>query len=262
MRRQLLSVLPPLLATLCCAPATPPAQSAAAAPSQPPMNAAPAAGESLAGTVLESFDAAQYTYLRLQTPAGEQWAAVPQAKVAVGAPARVLGVMWMQDFKSATLNRTWPRIAFGVLEGEGAAAPSTAQQAAGRSAGMFAQAAAGNAGTPGPAAMAGPGSPHAPPPDGTPFSVPRATGAGAHTIAEIYAQKDALKDAQVRVRGKVVKETDAVMGKNWLHLRDGSGKDASANLHLRHHRRVLGRRDGRALRDRAPRSRSRRRLSL
>jgi hypothetical protein len=198
------------------------------------MNAAPAAGESLAGTVLESFDAAQYTYLRLQTPAGEQWAAVPQAKVAVGASARVLGVMWMSDFKSATLNRSWPRIAFGVLDGASGAAPSMAApqaaQPTGRSAGMFAQAAAGAAGAQGAASQAGPGSPHAPPPDGTPIAVSRATGAGAHTIAEVYAQKSALKDAVIRVRGKVVKETDSVMGKNWLHLRDGSGQDASADL--------------------------------
>ena len=35
-----------------------------------------------------------------------------------------------------------------------------------------------------------------------------------------------LKDKTVQVRGKVVKFTEAVMGKNWIHLRDGSGSAA------------------------------------
>jgi hypothetical protein len=35
-----------------------------------------------------------------------------------------------------------------------------------------------------------------------------------------------LKDKTVLVRGKVVKFTGGVMGKNWIHLRDGSGSAA------------------------------------
>ena len=31
------------------------------------------------------------------------------------------------------------------------------------------------------------------------------------------------KDKQVRVRGKIVKYNAGIMGKNWIHLRDGSG---------------------------------------
>jgi len=42
-------------------------------------------------------------------------------------------------------------------------------------------------------------------------------------VAEVWAQKDKLKDAPVAVRGKVVKFLPGIMGKNWLHLRDGSG---------------------------------------
>ncbi len=53
--------------------------------------------------------------------------------------------------------------------------------------------------------------------------VPRATGKDARTIAEIFAQRQALKDKTVTVRGKVVKYTAGVMGKNWIHLRDGTG---------------------------------------
>ncbi len=53
--------------------------------------------------------------------------------------------------------------------------------------------------------------------------VPKATGKDAHTIAELYAQRQALKDKTVTVRGKVVKYNAGIMGKNWIHLRDGTG---------------------------------------
>ena len=43
------------------------------------------------------------------------------------------------------------------------------------------------------------------------------------TVAEIFAKKAALKDKTVRVHGKVVKVMPGIMGKNWLHIQDGSG---------------------------------------
>ena len=53
--------------------------------------------------------------------------------------------------------------------------------------------------------------------------VPKATGPDARTVAEIVAKGAELKNKPVLVRGTVVKFTPAVMGKNWIHLRDGSG---------------------------------------
>jgi hypothetical protein len=53
--------------------------------------------------------------------------------------------------------------------------------------------------------------------------VPKATGPDARTVAEIVAKGPDLKDKTVLVRGKVVKYTPGVLGKNWVHLRDGSG---------------------------------------
>ena len=56
--------------------------------------------------------------------------------------------------------------------------------------------------------------------------VAKATGADAKTVAEIVGGRAGLKDKSVTVRGKVVKFTPGVMGKNWVHLQDGSGKAA------------------------------------
>ncbi len=62
--------------------------------------------------------------------------------------------------------------------------------------------------------------------------VAKATGADARTVAEIVGGRSALKDKSVTVRGKVVKFTPGVMGKNWVHLQDGSGnaKDGSNDV--------------------------------
>lgn len=53
---------------------------------------------------------------------------------------------------------------------------------------------------------------------------------GGKTVAEVFAEKDALGDAPVIVRGKVVKVNAGIMGKNWLHVRDGSGAEGSNDL--------------------------------
>lgn len=50
------------------------------------------------------------------------------------------------------------------------------------------------------------------------------------TVQEVYQEKDKLKGKRVTLRGKVVKYNQAIMGKNWLHLRDGTGKDPTDDL--------------------------------
>ena len=55
------------------------------------------------------------------------------------------------------------------------------------------------------------------------IKVKKAEGTNGKTVAEIFAGKASLKDATVAVRGKVVRYNPGIMGKNWIHLRDGSG---------------------------------------
>jgi hypothetical protein len=63
----------------------------------------------------------------------------------------------------------------------------------------------------------------APPADIGPIAVARATGPAAATVAEVFAKKASLDNKPVRVHAKVVKVLPGIMGKNWLHVRDGSG---------------------------------------
>jgi len=53
---------------------------------------------------------------------------------------------------------------------------------------------------------------------------------GGRTVAEIYADKSNLSGKNVTVRGKVVKFTPEIMGKNWLHLQDGTGDQGTHDL--------------------------------
>jgi hypothetical protein len=53
---------------------------------------------------------------------------------------------------------------------------------------------------------------------------------GGRTVAELFAEKDALAGTSVTVRGKVVKTNAMIMDRNWLHVRDGSGAEGTNDL--------------------------------
>jgi hypothetical protein len=182
------------LMAACLIAAAPLAWSADVKPAAPAAAMAPA-GTSVSGEVLEVQNVESYTYLRLRTAAGETWAAVPTAKVAKGAKVTIENAMVMNNFQSKALKKTFDTVLFGTLGGERPA---------------------------GPTAAAGP---HAVPPKVAEpdAKVPKATGANARTVAEITVKPADVKDKPVLVRGKVVKYNPAIMGKNWVHLRDGSG---------------------------------------
>ena len=164
----------------------------------------PALAPALKGAFLEVRDVESYTYLRLKTKDGEAWAAVPTAAVKKGAQVAIGNAMVMQDFESKSLKRKFDRIVFGTL-GEAAARP---------------------------AAM--PASPHgaAPAPAAPVAKVAKAPGAEGRTVAEVVGGKAALKDKPVAVRAQVVKVTSGILGKNWLHVQDGSGSAAQGTHDL------------------------------
>ena len=192
-------------------------KSEAPAPAAPPPAGSPTAdagaGTTLTGTVTERLAAQTYTYLKLKTDKGEVWTAVPETDTKVGAQVSVVNAMPMNGFESKTLNRKFDVVYFGTLGGQGGAGPAP---------------------TPGPETANVPGvaAAHAKvaQADVGDVKTEKAKGADARTVAEVYAQKDALKDKPVSVRGKVVKYNPGIMGKNWVHVRDGSGKDGTNDL--------------------------------
>jgi hypothetical protein len=53
---------------------------------------------------------------------------------------------------------------------------------------------------------------------------------GGKTIAEVFAGREQLAGQMVLIRGKVVKTNPRIMGRNWLHVRDGTGAEGSNDL--------------------------------
>ncbi len=167
-----------------------------------------ASGDRISGEVLETQDVASYTYLKLKTDSGEEWAAVSKTPVQKGAKVSVVGATLMLNFKSESLNKTFDRIYFGMLmppRGESTAAGSQ------------------------PAGVPGLGRTVAPHPESMApaagvgeIKVAKAEGDRGRTVAEVYAQAAELAGKDVAVRGRVVKFNANIMGKNWVHIRDGS----------------------------------------
>ncbi len=156
------------------------------------------AAASLTGEVLEVKDVEAYTYMRLKTREGETWAAVSRAPVKVGARVTIENPSVMKDFESKVLKRTFPTIVFGSLAGTGGKEFASAHG----------------------------GAPKTTTTDTAPIKVPKASGANARTVADIHTKAAELKDKPVVVAGQVVKFNAAIMGKNWVHLRDGTGDAA------------------------------------
>jgi len=201
----------------------------------------PAAG--FTGKVVETMNAATYTYVLVDDGTRRIWAAGPQTTVAVGDHVDLPPGMVMRNFASKSLGRTFEEIQFvgaiRVAKGSapapaaGAAAPAPPGHAVGGAVAAHAAPALGGAkgaGTSGAAPHAG--SPHAAAGDSAaPVSldgIPKAEG--GQTVAEILAGKADGAGKPVLVRGRVVKYTAAVMGKNWLHIQDGSGAGADLTV--------------------------------
>jgi hypothetical protein len=215
-------------------PAAPAASASASASGVVPAAPVPQM-VTVSGTILETMDASEYTYMRLKTASGEIWTAVNKAKVKKGDAVTVTNAMVMDGFKSTTLNRTFDHILFGVLGGPGSASPAAGAAATAPAAALPMVSdhppTAGTTGGETPQQMAAQhGQAAGGPPDAPDVKVPKAEGANAKTVAELYAQRAALKGKEVTVQAKVVKVTSGVMGRNWLHVRDGSGsKTAKTN---------------------------------
>lgn len=153
------------------------------------------------GKVLEVIDVESYTYLRLNTQGGDTWAAVSKASVKKGATVSIENVTVMNNFESKTLKKTFPTILFGNLGNSTGTAP--AAKFMGLAYPVFSKK-----------------------PDAADAKVAKASGANARTVAEIMSKGSELKEKTVMVSGKVVKYNPGIMGRNWLHLRDGSGTAA------------------------------------
>jgi hypothetical protein len=180
---------------------------------KPSAQTAPAAAPEVApgktGKVTETMDAAGYTYVQIDTGAEQFWAAAPQFAVQVGDDVVVPEGMPMPDYHSKTLDRTFDMVYFvpSVMVG-------------------------------GAQAMSGDMPSDHPSMDGGKTVVEETTvdlsgitaAEGGVTVEDMFTKKAELAGKTVSIRGKVVKFTPEIMGKNWIHLQDGTGAEGTSDL--------------------------------
>lgn len=173
------------------------------------------AGSELSGKVVETMDSAGYTYVCLEKAGKQIWVAVPQMKVTKGATMSFLPGQTMPNFESKSLNRTFDAIVFSA----GPAGSSDQAMPPGHP--DIPSSAAGPTGSKAQVAS-----------KDKAIKVEKATGANGYTISEVYAKRAALDKKQIAVRGKVVKVSKGIMGRNWVHLQDGTGDQAKGTHNL------------------------------
>ena len=185
------------------------------------QSAAPAAN-SFTGKVLETTNAASYTYVLVDTGAKKIWAATTEFSVKPGDSVSFASGEPMVNFHSRSMNRDFPEIYFvGAIAVNGAATAAKLPP--------------GHPDISGAASGGGKLPPNHPPiagqtaPPKVDFSNLK-PAAGGKTIAEIYAAASKLNGKAVTVRGKVVKYNSAIMGKNWVHIQDGTGQSGGNDL--------------------------------
>jgi hypothetical protein len=164
----------------------------------------PPGGPTASGTVVETINAANYTYVRVETPDGEIWAAANRFDVAVGDSVIVPLEMPMENFHSETLDRTFEVVYFTSMilkEGEtgGSTMPAGHPPVAAESVSAHGK----NSVT----EMVQPAK-------------------GGVTVSRIWTESKDLAGTEITVRGKVVKFNGGILGTNWIHLQDGTGSAA------------------------------------
>ncbi len=196
-------------------------------------------GRAIKGKIMETMDASGYTYVKLAADKGDVWVAIPQAKVTKGTVVTTAPGMTMTNFASKTLNKTFDAIIFssglidpnkqqssrkGATMGEtgGTSFDEALQAEMGTSphagTGMPGGGMMGGAGV---AAMSG-GSASAIVP-ASEITIDKAPGDKGQTVADCFNKARQLNNKTVRVHGKVMKVSRMIMGKNWVHLQDGTG---------------------------------------
>jgi hypothetical protein len=156
----------------------------------------------LSGKVVETMNSGGYTYALIEKRGKKTWVAVPETKVTVGQQIAFQPGQEMKDFRSPSLKRTFDAIVFsgGISSGSfGAEKKADAKHGGSKAAAVKSE---------------------------EKISVEKAQGPNSYSVGEIFGQSKKLNKKKAVVKAKVVKVSAGIMGKNWIHLQDGTG-DAS-----------------------------------
>lgn len=143
--------------------------------------------------VTDVLQTTSYTYLRVKENDKSQWIVVPKIEAKPGEVYYYQGGNEMTDFKSTQLNRTFKSVLFlgGVVK-EKSLAKEKADSLASKVK------------------------------SNKKIEVTINPAEGGITIAELFSNKSKYAGKIVKIKGKVTQFSSSIMGKNWIHLQDGT----------------------------------------
>ncbi|MBK8969123.1 MAG: GW dipeptide domain-containing protein [Saprospiraceae bacterium] len=164
--------------------------------------AAPPSTETHKVVAEEALDTERYTYVRVNENGESFWIALPKTAVEIGATYYYQGGLVKKNFASREHNRVFETLYLvsGISQqppGGAGAGGSAVDQALGNLSG------------------------------GAPVEPPATiqAAAGAIKIGDLIKNKSKYAGKTIKVTGKVMKVNPMIMGRNWLHLQDGTGNN-------------------------------------
>jgi hypothetical protein len=139
-----------------------------------------------------------YTYLGVRENEDTTWLAVPKMEANPGEIYYYQGGNEMVDFKSSSLNRTFKSVWFlaGVVSENDmlktTSSPTSSKSASGSKA------------------------------EESKLDLKIEPVEGGISIGELFANPEKYSGQTVKVKGQVIKFSSSIMGKNWIHLQDGT----------------------------------------
>ncbi len=145
--------------------------------------------------VEEVIQTSAYTYLKVSENGAENWIAVNRQEAAIGETYYYEEALEMNNFQSKELNRTFETVFFvqGLSKEPIAAKTETPEEIKPVQPTLTMNEA---------------------------ISV--APAENGLSIAVLYADREKYSGKKIKMKGQVVKVNDEVMGKNWIHIQDGT----------------------------------------
>lgn len=162
--------------------------------------------------VKEVLQASSYTYLNVEENRETFWIAINKGEYAIGAVLYYDNGLEMNNFESRDLQRTFETVYFVQDISDKPRLPGeTAQPSTGHSQPSMGQS-----------------QPQKPTLEKLDINIDPASG--GISIGDLYANRGDYKDQVVKIRGQVTKFNPSIMGKNWIHMQDGSSDDGNFDL--------------------------------
>jgi len=152
--------------------------------------------------VEEVVQASNYTYLKVSDNGAENWLAVTKQEAAAGETYYFNQALEMKNFNSKELKRTFESIYFVQEISKQPIIAGIPTPANHKGKGNFVKA----------------------------EGISVAPASGSVSIADLFAKKDSYSGKTIKMKGQVVKINNEVMGKNWIHIQDGTGTSEDFDL--------------------------------